>query len=89
MASCLVEVNRCALCVYMCPLRVRSTKGGFQIRIVGASLGYRGGSRRILVASHQFPNLTLSENSTEVATAPVSVYPYGWQVRTAWSRTLT
>ena len=64
------------------PLRLLcSTKGGFQIRVLGTSLGYRGGSRRILVATHQYPNLTLSENATAAlpSDAPKD-YPFGWQV---------
>lgn len=70
-------------CFNALPLRLLcSTKGGFQIRVLGTSLGYRGGSRRILVATHQYPNLTLSENATAAlpSDAP-NDYPFGWQVQ--------
>jgi hypothetical protein len=69
-----VHVLVCGVCV------ARSTKGGYLIRVMGTSLGFRGVGRRILVATHQQPNVTLYENGTEVPNP--TPYPPDWRVRT-------
>jgi hypothetical protein len=56
-----------------------STKGGYLIRIVGHSFGFRGTARRVLFATHQQPNVTLYENGTVVPST--SPYPPDWRVR--------